>query len=115
MNIPDPAVYALLPTLGGMAVWIGTAFIKSVTGTSAPVPAIPNIPVSMTVRDYQQISELLKKELNGRYMFAEEARNRFDAIEHKLDGQSRLMADNTREFGEIAKQVALLTGRKVSH
>lgn len=92
MNIPDPAVYATLPMFGGMVVWIGTQFVKSVTrgDTGAAGPqGIPGATMAMTVRDYQQISDLMKQELNGRYMFADESRKRFDMVDHKIDGLER--------------------------
>jgi hypothetical protein len=39
----------------------------------------------MTVRDYQQMADILKQELNGRYMMADEARLRFDKLNEKVD------------------------------
>ena len=88
MNVPDGAVYAALPTLGAAAVWIATSFIKQVAGPRGERgdrgDAGRDAP-ELTVRDYQLISETLVKELNGRYMIADEARGRFMALEAKMD------------------------------
>jgi hypothetical protein len=89
MNIPDPMVYASLPILGGAAVWIGQQFVQSVIFRNRDDPKTSperrERLSAMTVQDYRQISELLKQELNGRYMFAKEARERFGGIENKIE------------------------------
>jgi len=39
----------------------------------------------MTLDDYEHIAKVLTRELNGRYMFAPEARKRFEELENRLE------------------------------
>lgn len=100
MTVPDPLVYASIPLLGGAVVWIGQQFVQSVIlrnrATADPEraiapPAPPLLAPQLTVESYRQIAELMKQELNGRYMFAKEARDRFGSVETKIDGLGRDM------------------------
>lgn len=103
MNIPDPAVYAALPLLGGAAVWIARQFVtqtagprgdvgpRGLTGQDAP---------PMTIRDYRQVAAVMKDELNGRYMLATEARERFAALEEKVDEAKREFIERLERFEE---------------
>jgi hypothetical protein len=83
MNIPDPMVYASIPLMGTALVWLGRQFVLSVSPKPKGLKAgtMPDI----TVRTYQQISSLMKQELDGVYMPAKETRERFDALERKFE------------------------------
>ena len=83
MNVPDAAVYAALPMIGGFAVWVAGRFVKQVAGPQGERGEPGSHEV--TVRDYKLISEELVKQLNGRYMLADEARGRFMRVEAKID------------------------------
>ncbi len=116
MTIPDNAVYTAVPILAGMALWIAKSFVHQIASkakrtttvtTTTSVPAAPTIPahVELTLTDFTQISDLLKKELNGRYMFAEEARKQFketreqvEALETKLDNMITDLKDYIAEI-----------------
>lgn len=50
-----------------------------------PATAAPVQHVEMTLSDFRQIADMLKRELNGRYMFADEARKRFEDLENRLE------------------------------
>ena len=85
MNVPDAAVYAALPMIGGFAVWVAGRFVNQIAGPKGE-PGMPGRDApELTVRDYQLISETLVKELNGRYMIADEARGRFMSLEAKIE------------------------------
>jgi hypothetical protein len=100
MEIPSGFVYAALPLIASGILWIAKQFIRSnVRRTDTEPAAAPRRRTSdqpppeepapphkgMSVREYMEISDLLKRELAGRYMEAEEARERFEQLEHKLD------------------------------
>jgi hypothetical protein len=83
MMIPDQFVYASIPVVAGGALWIGRQFVRSVdsdahTEEDQPVPT-----TELSLRDYQQLSEVLKQELDTRYMLASEMRNWFARIERQ--------------------------------
>lgn len=80
MNVPDPAVYAALPVIGGAFIWIARQFILDVLSRSRPRTA-----PQMSLGDFGQLADALKRELNGRYMFAEEARDKFNGLEMRLE------------------------------
>ena len=82
MFIPDPAVYAALPILASGVTWAAKAFIDS-RARRRISPGTNH--VELTLGDFQQIADLLKRELNGRYMFANEARQKFDELANKMD------------------------------
>lgn len=88
MNVPDWAVGSSIPVLAGSLAWGARQFVLSVVtkrgpqGTQGePGPAGPE----MTVRAFNQLADLLTQRLNGRYMLAIEARERFDRIETLID------------------------------
>ena len=59
----------------------------------------------MSIGDFGQVAELLKNELNGRYMFAEEAR-RLDAAKiEKLDKLERKLETSVEELKEYIHAV----------
>jgi hypothetical protein len=95
MVVPDAAVYAALPLLGGVAVWVGKQFVSSVKlGTGTP-------PDEMSVKVYRQLAHMFRSELeshfDNRYMFADEARQRFTDLEQKLDNKFSEMKDLVRQ------------------
>ena len=117
MQVPDAGVYAVLPLMTGAAVWGLTQFVRQVVGPKgdtgprgkpgADAPALTVKEIAevireelkgdaqrLTVRDYKEFAEVLRAELNGRYMMAGEARERFAAIEEKLDAH----ASESREW-----------------
>jgi hypothetical protein len=97
MTVPDGLVYATIPTLGIVFLWMARAFVrqeKGDTGSQGATGAKGDTG-SMTVRDYQQMSTLMQQVFNGRYMNAQEARDnadetreRFEKLEHKLDAHA---------------------------
>lgn len=104
MNIPDAEVYSALPVIAGGLLWTAKAFVTDIidrtkrrtttttTVTSAPAPPpTASTHVELTLGDFRQIAELLKAELNGRYMFAAEARQKFDELGAKLDSRIEAM------------------------
>ncbi len=92
VTVDDRAIYAGLPVFAMASVWIGRQFVLSnaagrrererVIRVAAPAAA-PDVPMSL--REYKDVSDLLKQELNGRYMQASEARDRFGAVERKIE------------------------------
>lgn len=90
MTIPDPLVYSSLPVLLGFVVWVSRNFVKETVALfkkdSRDDAASPPRK-QLSIGDFTEIATLLKQELNGRYMFAVEARERFAAIERKIDHQ----------------------------
>lgn len=83
MTVPDPAFYASLPAIGGMIVWIARQFV--IANAKSSSGEFESIAPSLTVRGYKEIAELLTKELNGRYMLAGEARDKFKELGSKID------------------------------
>ena len=97
MQVPDAGVYAVLPMTGAFAVWGLTQFVRQVVGPKGDTGprGQPGADAQrLTVRDYKEVAEVLRAELNGRYMMAGEARERFAAIEEKLDAH----ASESREW-----------------
>lgn len=109
MNIPDAEVYSALPVIGGGLLWAAKAFVTDIidrtkrrtttTTTTISAPAAPpHVPhVEMTLGDFRQVADLLKDELNGRYMFAKEAREKFDEIRSSIQELSVLVMSLTNE------------------
>ncbi len=93
MTIPDTAVYAILPIAAAAALWAAKAFVdertRRRTTTTTVTTTQPQAPahVELTIGDFRQIADLLKAELNGRYMFANEAREKFDELGERLDNR----------------------------
>ena len=87
VNVPDPAVYGSIPVVAGALLWIGRQFVVATVGQAGPKgdKGATGDPGSMSVRDYRQLSDYLIERLNGRYLLATDARERFDAIDRKLD------------------------------
>jgi hypothetical protein len=85
MQVPDAAVYACVPTLAGCLLWIGRQFVMDVISSRGPRGEKGDPGPGMTVRDYKEFSSFLIGQLNGRYLMAGEARERFAALESKLD------------------------------
>jgi hypothetical protein len=83
--VPDGAVWAALPLMGAMGVWSLRSLIVQVAWPKGDRGETGRDGPAMTVRDYREISDVLRKELNGRYMMADEARERFTTLEQKLD------------------------------
>ncbi len=101
MQIPDPAIYASLPVLGAACVWVGRQFVVT-NARRLREPAIrvaAPLDVPMSLREYKDVSDLLKQELNGRYMAASEARDRFAQVERKIED----LGDSLKVF--IARHV----------
>jgi hypothetical protein len=80
MVVPDAAVYAALPLMGGALVWGGRQFVLSVMGKKIDNEAPTD---EISIRTYRKLCDMFKLELNGRYMAADEARSRFEEIERK--------------------------------
>lgn len=99
MNIPDPAVYASIPVVGAAAVWIGRQFVQSVLRNSRPGGRT----VEMNVGEYKQLSELLTQTLNGRYMAATEARDRFSRIDRNIERMHTDHADLRETVAQLAR------------
>lgn len=102
MTIPDQLFYACIGPAAGAVVWWARQFVISSISRwrqegSGPADISPArgaaSSAGMTVRDYQQIRELMVKELNGRYMLAKEARERFDALAEKIEDVRRLLEE----------------------
>ena len=94
MNIPDPVVYVSIPSTIAGLIWAGRQFVyqtvgkqgnQGIQGDQGPEGPPGHDAFDMTVRDYKILSEQLVKELNGRYMLANESRERFMALEGKID------------------------------
>lgn len=90
MTIPDPLVYASIAPLLGAVIKVGQWFVQDVmkqkktdARSNAAIDQRP-AHAEMTISEFRPIAELLKDELNGRYMMAQEARDKFAAIETKL-------------------------------
>lgn len=90
MIVPDGLVFASAPVLLAASAKAGQWFVQDVishnkktsrTNTSAP----------MTLADFELIADLMKRELNGRYMFATEAREKFAALEKQIEEHAREM------------------------
>jgi hypothetical protein len=110
MTIPDPAVYASIPTALCFGVWSVRQLIKSVKGETGARGPRGIEGSAMTVRDYKQLADLLKEELNGRYMMAPEARDKFEDVKERVDNLDRKMdvfsADLSRLIVRIEPLVA---------
>jgi hypothetical protein len=106
MTIPDPFVYASIVPLAATAAKVGQWFVQDVVrqkkSNDQSNAALDQRPThqEMTMADFDQIAERLKRELNGRYMFAKECREKFAAIETKIDEQSHDLKEFIR--AEIA-------------
>lgn len=89
MNIPDQAVYGLLPIIAGVGLWIGRQFVKEnrrrTTEQRREVDPKPTPDLDLlgrlNVREYRQVVACIEEVFNGRYMLAEEAREEFHKIE----------------------------------
>ena len=92
MIVPDAAVYGSIPVVAGSLVWMGRQFVLDTLDRKGPKgdkgdrgnDAGP-IGDQMTVRNYKSFSDFLIAQLNGRYLMATEARERFAQINVKLD------------------------------
>ncbi len=67
--------------------WAAKAFVSQVAGPRGDKgdTGQPGSMAELSVRDYKEITDVLRRELNGRYMMAEEARDRFSAIDKRLE------------------------------
>ncbi len=122
MTIPDPAVYSALPVVAGALLWAAKAFVSDVinrtrrrTTTTTTVTTAPPLPpasthVEMTLGDFRQIADLLKAELNGRYMFAAEAREKFSELGDKLDEKVEAL-EHLMETKVAELKTCILSGR----
>jgi hypothetical protein len=94
MNVPDAAVYAALPMIGGFAVWVAGRFVKQVAGPQGERGErgeAGRVSPELTVRDFQLIADELDKRLNVKYMLADEARGRFMSLEAKIERHAEEM------------------------
>lgn len=97
MTIPDPLVYASIVPLLGATAKVGQWFVQDVIRqkktNDRSNAAIDQRPAraEMTISEFRPIADLLKDELNGRYMMAQEARDKFAAIDAKLVEVDRKM------------------------
>src|SRR5580693_1733236 len=88
MNVPDPLFYASIPTLGGLLLWGGRQFVLSTIGMKGDKGEKGDRGESSlgdSVRDFVDLRKAITEELNGRYMFADEARQRFEKLECGLE------------------------------
>ena len=90
VNVPDPAVYASIPVVAGSLLWIGRQFVVATVEQVGPkgdvgAKGATGDPGEMTVDNYRKFSDFLIERLNGRYLLATDARERFDKIDSKLD------------------------------
>lgn len=106
MNIPDPFIYASIAPIGGFVVWTGRQFVVWATNQkkNQEVDSTLQPLVELTVRDYKQITELFTKELNGRYMFATEAREKFEKLEQQLASHATEMRVFMAKIGKDKQQ-----------
>ncbi len=102
--VPDGLVYAAIaPALYGLAKvaqWF-VQDVQSVNRKAIKKEAEKESVEGISLSDFEQMGRLLTKELNGRYMFAPEARARFDALEKLVAGISDelkfIVAELTKE------------------
>lgn len=85
MNIPDPAIWAGIPTMAVFAGWTAKMFVDSRQRRNAD-------PGDMKVRDalviaanitphiIDPLADAMVKKLNGRYMLEKDATRRFDEV-----------------------------------
>lgn len=112
MNIPDGLVYASLPVLLGAIYKAGRWFVQDVVSTNKKAnrenaridDRSPGPAPLITLHDFDDISSLMKKELNGRYMLAPEAREKFASLE-------RLIEQLTRRIDALLSQVTHLSNK----
>ncbi len=87
MIVPDGLVYASVVPLCGLTLKVGQDVMlryKKNAQINARVdnpPINPPVSPAISLDDFQQIGDLLTEKLNGRYMFATEARDRFAKME----------------------------------
>jgi hypothetical protein len=81
----DNLVGATVPAAAAFIVWTLRQFIISTVGPKGPKGDKGDMGPEMSIKNFRVIVDLLCSELNGRYMFAIEARQRFDKIESRLD------------------------------
>lgn len=106
--------------MGGMGIWIATQFVRSITNPPGPKgdpgPKGNDGAVgSMRVADYRQIAALLKDELNGRYMFADEARQKFSNVESKIEVLERKVDLHAGEVSSFIAKVTPLIPKHSTH
>jgi hypothetical protein len=94
MMVPDGLVWVSIPVLAGAIGKASQWFVQDVISTSKRANR-DNAKIderaqgrTMSITDFEQIGTLLKQELNGRYMLATEAREKFAAISHQIDAQA---------------------------
>lgn len=85
MNVPDPAVWASIPIVAGSLLWAAKQFVTSTVNEKGDKGEKGDTGEGLTVKGYKELSELLISRLNGRYMMASESREKFAALEGKLD------------------------------
>ena len=91
MMVPDGLVWASIPVLAGCLLWAGRGFVidtvnqRGPKGEDGKQGEQGNPGPGMSVRSYKELSEMLVTQLNGRYMMADEARQRFDLMAEKID------------------------------
>lgn len=115
MNIPDPAVYASIPVLGGAIVWVGRQFIREQnrrdgldTETQRIQARRDDQPITnyltLSVRDWASIMEQIEKRFNGRYWQATEARAAMKEIREHSEQQTQRLHDRISKLGDEIRQ-----------
>jgi hypothetical protein len=90
MTIPDPLIYTSIPTIAVYVAWTGRQFVLSTMRRSPlPQPRLireePDTLMRLSVRDYKELADTLRRELDGRYLEAKEARAHFASLSAKID------------------------------
>jgi len=83
----DTMVGACIPLAIGFGVWVAKQFVKQEVGAQGEhgEKGDKGDPGDMSVKQFQSLCKYLVTELNGRYMLAEEARERFDKLERRVN------------------------------
>lgn len=91
MALTDGMIGASVPLAVGFAVWVAKQFVHQEAEQRGPEGRRGERGPSgadgadLTVHAYKQLSDLLITQFNGRYMLANEARERFGVVEAKID------------------------------